>query len=117
MASQDEVTALVNDVVVAQDAFNNREKLLNAARKLVRALEDPTEEAWRFALQPCAQACMCSAWKCGLLHGWPKERMSSEDLARKSNANQKLIGECVDDARLARVANALPSSFTGAVTE
>ena len=107
MATQDEVTALVKDVMVAQHASNNRQLLLTAAKKLVIALEDPAEEAWRFALQPCAQACMCSAWKCGLLQEWPKERMSSEDLASTSNANQRLVGECVDDDGNACVAYAL----------
>lgn len=72
---------------------NPRHKLLAVAKKLVTALEDPDEEMFRFALQPCAHSCALAAWECGILNTWPKERMASRELAGYVKADYILIGE------------------------
>lgn len=76
-----------------QSTATPRHKLLAAAKTLVTALEDPEEEAWRFALQPAAHVCAISAWQCGILAPWSKKSMSSAELASQCNADQVLVGE------------------------
>lgn len=73
-----------------------RHKLLAAAKKLVTALEDPDEEMNRFALQPCAHACALAAWQRGILSAWPKERMTSKELAEHVKADRDLVGKSSD---------------------
>jgi len=106
MAPQAEIAALVEQVNAAAHSYSSpessltfqttatsRHELLRAAKALVAGLEDPEEEAWRFVLQPCAHACLTSAWECGILNEWPKKFMSSKDLASKTKADQKLVGK------------------------
>ena len=82
-----------NGASVHQSTATPRHKLLTAAKKLATALEDPEEEAWRFALQPAAHVCAISAWQCGILTPWSKKSMSSAELASQCNADQVLVGE------------------------
>ena len=70
-----------------------RDKLLTAAKNLVTALEDPDEEMYRFALQPCAHACAVVAWQRDILSPWPKERMTSKELAAHAHADPILVGK------------------------
>lgn len=64
----------------------------SAARNLASALEDPVEQAQRFALQPLAQASLCAAWQCGLVAAWPARHMNSEALASFTGADRRLVG-------------------------
>lgn len=75
-----------------------RQALTNAAKDLLSALESPTAQAQRFALQPLAQASLCAAWKCGLVAAWPKDRMSAADLSEFTGAKGRLLGK--DESRL-----------------
>jgi hypothetical protein len=108
MSSSDEISTLVEQVNAAVQAYSSpildasltfqstatsRHSLLAAAKSLVTSLEDPEEEAWRFLLQPCAHACLTSAWQCGILNQWPKDVMTAKELAEKANADEKLVGE------------------------
>jgi hypothetical protein len=107
MSSLDEINALVDEINIAASSYStkvgtsqdlntaatSRLDLLRAAKALVAKLEDPEDEVHRFVLQPCALACLISAWKCGILDHWPKGQMSLEELSVKANADQKLVGE------------------------
>jgi hypothetical protein len=109
MALPDEIRTLLSEVNASAEAYSPsrafaayqssstpRHKLLDAARKLVAALEDPEEEVWRFILQPSAHFCLTSAWQCDIIVPWQKERMGSKELASMSKADQTLVGElCV----------------------
>ncbi|KAL9108568.1 MAG: hypothetical protein Q9227_006654 [Pyrenula ochraceoflavens] len=90
----------VNDIVQRIDDYarsgqtpteEGRQALHHAARKLLEATEKPQDVAWRFALSPLSQACMCAAWRCQILHPWPQQRMTSADLASRTNVNKKLV--------------------------
>jgi hypothetical protein len=76
-----------------QSTATSRHGLLAAAKALVASLEDHEEEAWRFLLQPCAHACLTSAWQCGILNQWPKAVMTAKELAVMANADKTLVGE------------------------
>jgi hypothetical protein len=108
MSSLDEINALVDEINIAAGSYStkvstsqdlntaattSRLDLLRAAKALVAKLEDPEDEVHRFVLQPCALVCLISAWKCGILDQWPKEKMSLRELSLKVNADQKLVGE------------------------
>jgi hypothetical protein len=108
MSPPHEITTLVEQVNAAAAAYSSpgedasltfqstatsRHSLLAAAKELVVSLEDPEEEAWRFLLQPCAHACLTSAWQCGVLDQWPKDVMTAKELAVKANADERLVGK------------------------
>ena len=108
MFSSGEISTLVEQVNAAAQAYSSpisdasltfqstatsRHPLLAAAKALVTSLEDPEEEAWRFLLQPCAHACLISAWQCGILDQWPKDVMTAKELAVKANADERLVGK------------------------
>jgi hypothetical protein len=104
MSSSDQISALVQEVNAAAQAYSSsssntsststsRHFLLAAARVLVSSLEDSEEEAWRFLLQPCAHACLTSAWQCGILDLWTKDVMTAKELAEKTTADERLVGE------------------------
>jgi len=77
-----------------QTTSTPRHALLTAAKALVLSLSDPEEEVWKFILQPNAHACLITAWECGILRVWEKERMSARELAVLGGADEKLVGEC-----------------------
>jgi hypothetical protein len=108
MSSSGEISTLVEQVNAAAQAYSSpisdssltfqstatsRHSLLAAAKALVTSLEDPEEEAWRFLLQPCAHACLISAWQCGILDQWPKDVMTAKELAINVNADERLVGK------------------------
>ena len=68
-----------------------RRKLLAAARNLTYALEDPLDSVYRFALHPYAHACGLIAWERKILSPWPKETMTSAELAELAGIDSILI--------------------------
>ena len=65
--------------------------LTKTAEQLSDFLKPVEERIWMFIFQPSAMACANIAFNCGLLAPWPKPRMSSQELAVLTNADEKLI--------------------------
>jgi hypothetical protein len=65
--------------------------LSKAAEQLSDLLKPVEEKIWMFIFQPSALACANIAFNCGLLAPWPKSRMSAEELADLTKADEKLI--------------------------
>ena len=106
MSFSDELPSLLSNVQAAGEALlgsqfdsegvvDQRRKLRDAAQRILAAVEPAQERAWRFSLAPAANASASAAWQKGILGPWPKETMTSKDLAEKYQVDQKLVGKLI----------------------
>lgn len=65
--------------------------LCKAGEQISDLLKPVEEKIWMFIFQPSALACANIAFDCGLLASWPKPRMSAEELAALTKADEMLI--------------------------
>lgn len=99
MASSDEIRKLLVEVEQAagpsggEITDSTRAQLLAASRKLTAALEDPEEQVWRLTLLPTIHSCALVAWQCRLLGPWPKEIMTTSELAAHLKVDELLVGK------------------------
>jgi hypothetical protein len=71
----------INEASRAQDT----KQLHELTRKLAAATTEPEELAFRFALQPLAQASMCAVWRSGMIKDWqPGATQTASELAAKA---------------------------------
>jgi hypothetical protein len=96
MALPNHIATLVQEINTcvrdeSSSSSEQRANLRSAARRLLIELEEPEEQAQRFALQPMAQACMCAAWKGGILKPWPSSRQTAADISSSTGVNKTLV--------------------------
>jgi hypothetical protein len=70
--------------------------LRSTALELSTAVQAPHEVATAFAMSNAIFPCYRAAGECGILSIWPKETMSANELAEKTGADPRLIGELIE---------------------
>jgi hypothetical protein len=67
-------------------------QLRSIALELAAATQSPQQAGTAFAMGNAIHPCFRAAADCGIVAPWPKETMTSQELAEKTGADARLIG-------------------------